>query len=65
MRFPSLSRLSARINFVLLIPYFLDGFFDAGVLLSALKAKEEVIPSEDVREVIRRNIGRRLKLYEH
>lgn len=45
--------------------FFLDGFFDAGMLLQALKAKEEDEPSEDQREVIRRNIGRRLKLAEY
>jgi hypothetical protein len=51
--------------FHLLIPFFLDGFFDAGMLLSALKAKEEDDPNVDQRDVIRRNIGRRLKLSEY
>ncbi|KAJ4348688.1 carnitine O-acetyltransferase yat1 [Didymosphaeria variabile] len=41
------------------------GFFDAGMLLSALKAKEEEAPDDDRRDVIRRNIGRRLKLAEY
>ncbi|KAK3216757.1 hypothetical protein GRF29_1g875007 [Pseudopithomyces chartarum] len=41
------------------------GFFDAGMLLSALKAKEEEEPNDDQRDVIRRNIGRRLKLAEY
>jgi len=49
----------------LLIPFFLDGFFDAGMLLSALKAKEEDDSNVDQRDVIRRNIGRRLKLAEY
>lgn len=51
--------------FHLLIPLSLDGFFDAGMLLSALKAKEVDEPSVDQRDVIRRNIGRRLKLSEY
>ncbi|KAF2640767.1 carnitine acetyl transferas-like protein [Massarina eburnea CBS 473.64] len=41
------------------------GFFDAGMLLSALKRKEEEVPNEEQRDVIRRNIGRRLKLAEY
>jgi carnitine O-acetyltransferase len=49
-----------------LISCFLDGFFDAGMLLSALKAKEEEeVPNDDQRDVIKRNIGRRLKLAEY
>lgn len=51
--------------FHLLISFLLDGFFDAGMLLSALKAKEEEEPNDDQRDVIRRNIGRRLKLAEY
>jgi hypothetical protein len=51
--------------FHLLISFFLDGFFDAGMLLSALKAKEEDDTNVDQRDVIRRNIGRRLKLAEY
>jgi len=39
------------------------GFFDAGMLLSALKAKDEVEPVE--RDAIKRNIGRRLTLSEY
>jgi hypothetical protein len=35
------------------------------MLLSALKAKEEDDPNVDQRDVIRRNIGRRLKLSEY
>ncbi|KAF2736878.1 carnitine acetyl transferas-like protein [Polyplosphaeria fusca] len=38
------------------------GFFDSGMLLSALKAKDEIEPVE--RDVVKRNIGRRLKLAE-
>ncbi|CAI6330393.1 unnamed protein product [Periconia digitata] len=41
------------------------GFFDAGMLLSALKQKETEDPNEDQRDVIRRNIGRRLQLAEY
>jgi carnitine O-acetyltransferase len=51
---------------LLIFAFFLiDGFFDAGMLLSALKAKEEVPahPGEMVME--RRNIGRRLKLSDY
>jgi carnitine O-acetyltransferase len=40
------------------------GFFDAGMLLSALKAKEDTQPTVE-RDVVRRNIGRRLKLAEY
>ncbi|KAF2711025.1 carnitine acetyl transferas-like protein [Pleomassaria siparia CBS 279.74] len=39
------------------------GFFDAGMLLSALKAKDEVEPVE--RDAITRNIGRKLKFAEY
>jgi len=39
------------------------GFFDAGMLLSALKAKDETEPVEH--DMIRRNIGRRLTLSEY
>lgn len=35
------------------------------MLLSALKAKEDEEPNDDQREVIKRNIGRRLKLAEY
>ena len=45
--------------------FSLDGFFDAGMLLSALKQKETEDPNEDQRDVIRRNIGRRLQLAEY
>jgi carnitine O-acetyltransferase len=48
----------------LLISFFLDGFFDAGLLLSALKAKDTSQPKVE-RDVVRRNIGRRLKLAEY
>jgi carnitine O-acetyltransferase len=44
--------------------FFLDGFFDAGMLLSALKAKEDTQPTVE-RDVVRRNIGRRLTLQEY
>jgi hypothetical protein len=44
--------------------FFLDGFFDAGMLQAALKAREDPgRPSETVIE--RRAIGRRLKLAEY
>jgi carnitine O-acetyltransferase len=44
---------------------FTDGFFDAGMLLQALKAKEgkEVRPSEKVAQ--RREVGKRLRLMEY
>jgi hypothetical protein len=35
------------------------------MLLSALKAKEDEVPNDDQRDVIKRNIGRRLKLAEY
>jgi len=44
--------------------FLIDGFFDSGMLMSALKAKEEVEPL-DRSEVLRRNIGRRLKLVDY
>jgi len=40
------------------------GFFDAGMLLQALKAKDEG-PAESEKDVVRRNIGRRLKLADY
>jgi carnitine O-acetyltransferase len=44
---------------------WIDGFFDAGMLLQALKAKEEkeVRPSEKVAQ--RREVGKRLRLMEY
>ncbi|KAF2118987.1 carnitine acetyl transferas-like protein [Lophiotrema nucula] len=42
-----------------------NGFFDSGMLLSALKAKDEGLQDSVERDVVRRNIGRRLKLAEY
>lgn len=44
---------------------FVDGFFDAGMLMQALKAKENAgeRPSEKV--VQRREVGKRLRLMEY
>jgi hypothetical protein len=53
-------------NFVILILFFfcIDGFFDAGMLRQALNSnRAQVEPVE--RDVIRRNIGRRLRLAEY
>lgn len=47
------------------ILFFLDGFFDAGMLLSALKAKEQNEQASSENLVERRNIGRRLKLSDY
>jgi len=44
---------------------FVDGFFDAGMLLQALKAKDEGQAPTIEKDVVRRNIGRRLKLVEY
>lgn len=41
------------------------GFFDSGMLMSALKAKEEVHHHDERRSESRRNIGRRLKLADY
>ncbi|OCL08755.1 carnitine acetyl transferas-like protein [Glonium stellatum] len=41
------------------------GFFDAGMLLQALKAKDEAQDPAIEKDVVRRNIGRRLKLMEY
>ncbi|KAF2084723.1 hypothetical protein K490DRAFT_68480 [Saccharata proteae CBS 121410] len=43
------------------------GFFDAGMLLHALKANknENAAESQESKEVVRRNIGRRLKLADY
>lgn len=46
---------------------FADGFFDAGMLLQALKAKneqKELSPAEKAAEA-RRNIGRKLTLSDY
>jgi carnitine O-acetyltransferase len=45
--------------------FFADGFFDAGMLMQALKAKENAgeRPSEKV--VQRREVGKRLRLMEY
>jgi carnitine O-acetyltransferase len=43
----------------------LDGFFDAGMLQQALKANRGEADPAAERDVIRRNIGRRLKLAEY
>lgn len=42
----------------------LDGFFDAGMLLQALKAQEQA-PERPSEQAVRRHIGRRLKLAEY
>jgi hypothetical protein len=42
-----------------------DGFFDAGMLLQALKAKDEGQAPTIEKDVMKRNIGRRLKLAEY
>ena len=42
--------------------FLVDGFFDAGMLLQALKAKDEGQAPAIEKDVVRRNIGRRLKL---
>ena len=42
----------------------IDGFFDAGLLLSALKAKQHEQNHPDDKDVVRRNIGRRLKMVD-
>jgi hypothetical protein len=44
---------------------FLDGFFDAGMLQQALKANRGDAEPSVERDVIRRNIGRRLRLAEY
>lgn len=47
---------------------FLDGFFDSGMLQAALKAKHEqqdALAQSESKEVVRRNIGRRLKLADY
>ena len=44
---------------------FVDGFFDAGMLLQALKAKDEGQAPAVEKDVVKRNIGRRLKLMEY
>jgi carnitine O-acetyltransferase len=52
----------------LILPFFLriDGFFDAGMLRQALHANRGDGGAEPVeRDVIRRNIGRRLRLAEY
>jgi carnitine O-acetyltransferase len=44
----------------------IDGFFDAGMLLNAIKAKDEASeqrPSERVAQ--RREVGKRLRLMEY
>jgi carnitine O-acetyltransferase len=43
----------------------LDGFFDAGMLQQALKANRGEAAEPAERDVIRRNIGRRLRLAEY
>lgn len=46
----------------------LDGFFDSGMLQAALKAKHEqqdLLSQSEVKDVVRRNIGRRLKLADY
>ena len=45
--------------------FCVDGFFDAGMLLSALKAKEEGEDRLDENVQKRREIGRRLILAEY
>lgn len=56
---------SLFVSILLIRTRFLDGFFDAGMLLSALKARDEENerPSEQI--INKRNIGRRLKLAEY
>jgi hypothetical protein len=44
---------------------FPDGFFDAGLLNQALKANRGEAEHPAERDVIRRNIGRRLRLAEY
>jgi hypothetical protein len=44
---------------------FSDGFFDAGMLQQALKANRGEAEPLAERDVIRRNIGRRLRLAEY
>jgi carnitine O-acetyltransferase len=58
------TRKSLTYDFLFFLPR-IDGFFDAGMLLQALKAKEEkeVRPSEKVAQ--RREVGKRLRLMEY
>jgi len=42
-----------------------DGFFDAGMLLQALKAKEEGAERPSEREHKRREVGKKLRLMEY
>jgi carnitine O-acetyltransferase len=45
---------------------YLDGFFDAGMLLQALKSSEEAEnPSEKAAVNARRNVGRKLRLADY
>lgn len=45
---------------------FIDGFFDAGMLLHALKASQEKeSPSERVAGESRRAVGKKLKINEY
>ena len=45
---------------------FVDGFFDAGMLLQALKAgQEKVTPSERAAGNARRAVGKKLRLSEY
>lgn len=46
---------------------FLDGFFDAGMLRQALHANRQNQAAEPAvdRDVVRRNVGRRLRLSEY
>lgn len=42
-----------------------DGFFDAGMLLQALKAKDEAAERPSERIAQRREVGKRLRLMEY
>jgi hypothetical protein len=67
MRWAVVSSFSSRavLNMMSTNSIFLDGFFDAGMLMQALKAKENAgeRPSEKV--VQRREVGKRLRLMEY
>jgi hypothetical protein len=59
----------SRISLQMLISFVTDGFFDAGMLRQALNANRNnndaaVEPAVD-REVVKRNVGRRLRLSEY
>jgi carnitine O-acetyltransferase len=45
--------------------YGIDGFFDAGMLLQALKAREEGLDEDASKPIRRREIGKKLRLSEY